>query len=45
VKDSENCAGRVAFLELGSEWMGKKIILCALFVCFQGIIEDELEIG
>ncbi len=44
VKDSENCAGRVAVLELGGEWMGKKIVLCALFVCFQGIIDDELEI-
>ena len=45
MKDGENCAGRVAFLELGGEWMGKKVLLCAFFVCFQGIIEDELEIG
>jgi len=45
VKDSENCAGRVAVLELGGEWMGKKIFLCALFVCFQSIVEDELKIG
>jgi hypothetical protein len=45
VKNGENCAGRVALLELGGEWLDKKILLCALFVCFQGIIEDELEIG
>jgi hypothetical protein len=45
VKDGENCGGRVAVLELGGEWMGKKILLSALFVCFQGIVEDELEIG
>jgi hypothetical protein len=45
VKDGKNCAGRIAGLELDSEGVGKKIILCVLFVCFQGIIEDELEIG
>jgi hypothetical protein len=45
VEDGENCAGRIAFLELSGEWMGKKILLCALFVCFQGIIENELESG
>ena len=45
MKDGKNCIGRIAVLELGSEWMGKKIVLRPLFVCFQGIIEDELEIG
>jgi hypothetical protein len=40
VKDGENCGGRIAVLELACEWMGKKVLLCALFVCFQGIIED-----
>jgi hypothetical protein len=44
MKNGENCAGRVAFLELGGERMGKKILLCALFVCFQSIVENELEI-
>src|ERR1700677_2969856 len=44
IKDGENCAKRVAFLELGGEWMGKKIIFCALFVFFQSIVEDKLEI-
>jgi hypothetical protein len=44
VKDGENCAGRVAVLQLGGEWMGKKISLCAPFVRFQSIVEDELEI-
>jgi hypothetical protein len=37
-------AGRMAMLELGSEWMGKKIVLCAFFVFFQGSIENELEV-
>jgi hypothetical protein len=40
LKDGENGAGRVAGLELGGEWMGKKIVLRALFVRFQGIIDD-----
>jgi hypothetical protein len=44
-KDSENCAGRVAGLELDGEWVGKQILFRALFVRFQGIIEDDLEIG
>ena len=45
VKDIENFAGRVAVLELGSERMNKEILLRTLFVGFQGIVEDELEIG
>jgi hypothetical protein len=45
VKDGENFAGRVAVLELGGEGMGKEILLRTLFVDFQGIVEDELEIG
>jgi hypothetical protein len=45
LKDVENAARRVAVLELGSEWVGEKIILCAVFVRFQGIIEDKLEVG
>ena len=28
-----------------SEWVGEKIVLSAIFVCFQGIIENELEVG
>ena len=45
MNDSENCTGRVTVLELDGEWMGKKVVLRALFVGFQGIIEDLLEIG
>jgi hypothetical protein len=45
LKDSENGVGRVAGLELGGKWMGKKITLGAFFIRFQGIIDDELEIG
>jgi hypothetical protein len=45
LKECENGAGSVAGLELGGKRMGKQILLCAFFVCFQGIIEDELEIG
>jgi hypothetical protein len=39
LKNSKNGAGRVTGLELGGEWMGKKIILRAPFIRFQGIIE------
>jgi hypothetical protein len=45
MKDVENAARRVAVLELGSEWVREKILLCASFVRFQGIIENKLEVG
>jgi hypothetical protein len=45
LKNSDNGAWRVAGLELGSEWMGKKIVPSAFFVRFQRIIDDSLEIG
>jgi hypothetical protein len=45
MKDGENCTGGVAFLELGGEWMSEKILLSAVFICFQSIVEDKLEIG
>jgi len=45
VKHGENGSGRTAGLELGGEWMGKKIILCVFLVRFQGTIEDQLEVG
>jgi len=44
LKYGKNGAGRLAGLELSCEWMGKKIVLCVLFVGFQGIIENKLEI-
>lgn len=40
MNEGENGAGRVASLELGGEWVCKKIALCALFVRLQGIIEN-----
>ena len=45
LKDGENGDRRVAGLKLGGEWMYKEISLCLFFVCFQGIIEYELEVG
>jgi len=41
----ENVVRRVACLELGDEWMCCEVILCAFLVCFEGIIENELEVG
>jgi len=40
-----NGSWRVAGLELGGEWMGKRILRCLFFVRFQGIIEYQLEVG
>jgi hypothetical protein len=40
IHDSEDGCERVAVLELGDKWMGKKIILCAFFVGLQGIVEN-----
>ena len=40
LKHDENAARRVAVLELVSEWVLHKIVICALFVCFQCIIEN-----
>lgn len=37
--------GRVAGLELGGEWVRKKVLLCATFICFQGLVENLLEVG
>ena len=44
LKHVENAAWGVAVLELGSEWVGAKILPRAFFVSFQGIIENELEV-
>jgi hypothetical protein len=45
LKHGENATGRIAGLELSSEWVGKKVLLGASFICFQGIIENRLEGG
>ena len=45
LKDFEDAGGRVAVLEVGSEWVREEIVICAFFVRFQGIIENKLEVG
>jgi hypothetical protein len=45
LKDGENSTRRVAGLELCGKWMGNEVFFCTLFVFFQGIVEDELEVG
>jgi hypothetical protein len=40
LKHGENAASRIAGFEPVSEWVREKILLCAFFVCFQGIIEN-----
>ena len=44
LKYVENGAGRLAGLELGCEWMGKKVVLCLFFVGFQGVVKNKLEV-
>jgi hypothetical protein len=44
LKQNENAIGRVAGLELGSEWVDQKVLLCASLIFFQGIIENLLEV-
>jgi hypothetical protein len=44
LKDSENRIGGITGLELRGEWMCKKVVLCTFFICFQGVIEDLLEV-
>jgi hypothetical protein len=45
LKHGENAARRIAGSEPVCEWVRKEIILCALFICFQCIIENWLEVG
>ena len=45
LKHNENTAGRVAGLELGGEWVGKKVLLCVILICSQGLIEYLLKVG
>jgi len=44
LKHVENRAGRLASLELGCEWMGEKVVLCLLFVGFQGVTKNKVEV-
>ena len=45
LEHGENATGRIAGLEPVGEWVLKKILLCALLVRFQGIVENWLEVG
>ena len=45
LKHSSNVAGRFASLDLGSERVVKKVLLCSSLIFFQGIIENLLEFG
>jgi hypothetical protein len=45
LKHRENVASRIAVFEPVSERMREKIVLCAFFVRFQCIIENQLEVG
>jgi hypothetical protein len=45
LKHGENAASRITGFEAASERVGEKIVLCAFFVRFQGIIEDQLKFG
>jgi hypothetical protein len=45
LKHGENAARRIAGLEPVSEWVLKEILLCAFLVCFQGVVENYLEVG
>jgi hypothetical protein len=42
--DGENGTGRLAALELGGQWMSKKIAFCVLLIRIEGIIENQLKI-
>ena len=44
LKHVKNGAGRLAGLELGCEWMGKKVMLCLFFVGFQSVDKNKLEV-
>jgi hypothetical protein len=45
LKHEKNSTGRVAGPELSGEWMGKEILLCTSFICFQGMNDYQLEMG
>ena len=45
INEAENVAGRVAVPELGEKWVREEILPCAFSIAFQGIVENQLEIG
>lgn len=44
LKYDENGAWILAALELGGEWMGKRVVLGLRFIGFQGVVENKLEL-
>ena len=44
LKYGEDGARRLAGLELRREWMRKQIVLCVLFVGFQGVVENKFKV-
>ena len=44
LKHGENAASRFAGFKLASKRVREKIVLCAFFVRFQGIIENKLDV-
>ena len=45
LKHGENAASRITRFEPVSERLREKIVLCALFVRLQGVVENWLEVG
>jgi hypothetical protein len=45
LKHGENAASRIAGFKPVNERVREKIVLRALFVCFQSIIENQSEVG
>ena len=45
MKDKENAVGRLASLELGSEWVRKKVLLCVSFIFIPGNAENLFDVG
>ena len=45
IEKVKNVARRVAVLEVSSEWVITKILLCAPFIRSQSIIKYKLEVG
>jgi hypothetical protein len=45
INDAEKVTGRVADLEPGEKWVREEILPCTFSISFQGIVENQLEIG
>ena len=43
LKNGENCVGGITSLEPCGERVCKEVVLCTLFICFHGVIENLLK--